>query len=119
MGYYYMTGTGETIPITLQPGYKYILRHFWASATGTSTADSSLQLAKNSGNDIVLVNISSTSTVLTVYGFIDYSNSWTSGVNSNVYLVSPFEFTTDDPPVLTIVNNGSISWKMTLEELIA
>lgn len=119
MGYYYMTGTDETIPITLQVGYRYILRHFWASATGTSTLDTTLQFVKNSSNDVVLVNISSTSTDLTVYGVIDYDNAGASGVNSAAYLASPFEFTVDDPPELIITNNGSVSWKMTLEEVIA
>jgi len=119
MGYYYLTGTGETIPITLQPGYVYILRHFHAQVTGTSTAVSSLFFTKNSPNDIVLVSIASTSTVLTVYGSIDYSNSGVSGVNTNPYLASQFEFTLDDLPVLYITNNGSVSWEMTLEERIA
>jgi len=119
MGYYHMTGTGETIPITLQPGYVYILRHFHAQVTGTSTAVSSLIFAKNNNNDIVLSNIASTSTVLTVYESIDYNNSGVSGVNTNVYLASKFEFTSDDLPVLYITNNGSVSWEMTLEERIA
>jgi len=119
MGYYYLAGTGETIPITLQPGYVYILRHFNAQVTGTSTAVSSLQFAKNNNNDTVLLNIASSSTVLTVYGSIDYANSGPSGVNSNPYLASKFEFTADDLPVLYITNNGSVSWEMTLEEMIA
>ena len=119
MGYYYMKGTTTTIPITLQPGYVYILRHFHAQATGTSTAVSSLEFAKNSNNDTILFGIASTSTDLTVYGSIDYSNSGASGVNTNPYLASRFEFNADDLPVLSITNNGSVSWEMTLEEVIA
>lgn len=114
-----MTGTTTTIPISLQPGYKYILRHFSANVTGTSSAVSSLTFAKNSNNDIVLVNMASTSTSLTVYAAIDYNNSGVSGVNSAPYLASDLEFTVDDPPILYITNNGSVSWKMTLEEVIA
>lgn len=119
MGYYYMKGSTTTIPISLQPGYKYILKHFYATVTGTSTANSSLTFAKNSNDDTILVSIASTDTVLTVHGSIDYNNSGASGVNSNPYLSAKFEFTIDDPPALYITNNGSVSWEMTLEEMIA
>ena len=119
MGYYYMKGSTTTIPITLQPGYKYVLKHFYAAITGTSTAFTSLTLAKNSNNDTVLVDIATTSTSLSVYGSIDYNNSGVSGVNTSPYLASRFELTPEDPPVLYITNNGTVSWEMTLEEEIA
>lgn len=104
------------------PLYKWKLISISAEVTGTSTADSSVTFTLvRHGAELVLINLSSSSTVLTnaasLEGFVQSSSVGSSETGNLVfplYLGVNADF--DEYINVAFVNNGSITWEIIFEE---
>lgn len=115
MGKYYITGSTSQV-IKPQPGYSWRVINLNGTVTGTATADSTLLITKNVANaPPYLLNLTSTSTVLTVSGASDD----VAGNGGSNYILQNVIITNLDGLAVGVTNNGSISYQIEVEEFIS
>jgi hypothetical protein len=110
-------GTDQFTPVGLINLWK--LKAIMGSVTGTATADSTLTVSLS--RDAVLLplfSISSSSTVLTVTGNLDFlSQSSTAGTGEEGFLTGN-GILVDEHLQISFVNNGSVVCELIFEEVI-
>lgn len=116
---------GGSSPVSISnpfPLYKWKLISISAEVTGTATADSSVAFTLvRHGSQLVLVNLSSSSTVLTNAASLEgFAQSSTAGSSEQGNLVFPIYLgvnaSFDEYINIVFVNNGSITWEIIFEE---
>lgn len=111
-----ITGTGSQTNIGPgEMGYSWKVLAIAASLTGTSTADSSIEITVViNGTSIALMGLSTSSTVLTTNGaLLGISGS---SNNPQGYLASPLILSGSTSISISVTNNGSVSWAIMVEE---
>lgn len=109
-----IVSTGATTQYHPPAGYRWKLISATASVTGTATDDSvvtfSLRRLDQSSNNLILLTVTSTSTVLTVFGALETAGA------ANSVLYHPIVMTAADYIYVNVTNNGSVNWTLTFEE---
>lgn len=109
-----IVSTGASTYYHPPAGFRWKLISATASVTGTATADSVvsfvLERLDQAANALTLLKVTSTSTVLTVFGALETAAA------ANSVLYNPIVMSSPDYIYVNVTNNGSVNWTLTFEE---